>query len=99
MAKAGYSVVTSAVVALSAGVARSVLGIKSGAAFGLDLTYAEVSFDGVTASAAITRIWAYCAAFCPESPIGSGCISVMEISYALVGAVWETMAYCGSTTG
>lgn len=50
MAKAGYSAVTGAAVALSAAATRSVLGIKSGAAFGLDLTKVRYGFDGVTAT-------------------------------------------------
>lgn len=46
MGKAGYSVVVGADVALSAGTAKSVLGVRSGTAFGLDLKKIRVSFDG-----------------------------------------------------
>lgn len=51
MSKAGYSVSTAAAVALAANTAKTVLGVKSNAAFGLDLLGFEVAFDGVTASA------------------------------------------------
>jgi hypothetical protein len=46
MAKAGYSVGVGADVALVAATAKTILGIKSGAAFGLDLKKASISFDG-----------------------------------------------------
>lgn len=51
MAKAGYSVATSAAVALSAATAKSVLGVSAPAQFGVDLKKFRVGFDGVTASA------------------------------------------------
>ncbi len=52
MAKAGYSIVTGGAVSLSASTAKSVLGVKSGAAFGLDLKKVWWGFTGVTASEA-----------------------------------------------
>lgn len=51
MATTGYSIVTGADVALAAGTAKSVLGIRGNAAFGVDLKKLEIGFDGVTASA------------------------------------------------
>lgn len=51
MAKAGYSVTTGGAVALSAATAKTVLGVRANAAFGLDLKKVRVSFDGTTASA------------------------------------------------
>jgi hypothetical protein len=51
MAKAGYSVVTGGAVALSAATAKTILGVRANAAFGLDLKKVRVSFDGVTATA------------------------------------------------
>jgi hypothetical protein len=48
--KAGYSVVTTADVALVATVAKTVLGVKSGAAFGVDVNAIALAFDGVTAT-------------------------------------------------
>lgn len=51
MAKAGYSIVTGGAVSLTAATAKTVLGVRSHANFGLDLKKVRVSFDGVTASA------------------------------------------------
>lgn len=51
MAKAGYTVSTSAAVALSAATAKTVLMVLSPAQFGVDLKKVRVGFDGVTASA------------------------------------------------
>lgn len=50
MSKAGYSVVSAGAVALAAATAKSVIGIRANAAFGVDLTYVEVGFAGVTAT-------------------------------------------------
>lgn len=49
--KCGYAADTEGAVALAAATAKTILGVKSNAAFGLDLVHWEVSFDGVTASA------------------------------------------------
>jgi hypothetical protein len=51
MSKAGYSAEVGAAVALSAGVAKTVLSVIAPAQFGVDLTKYRLSFDGVTASA------------------------------------------------
>jgi hypothetical protein len=51
MSKAGYTAETPSAVALSAGVARTVLCVLAPAQFGVDLTKIRVGFDGVTASA------------------------------------------------
>ncbi len=51
MAKAGYTITTGGAVALTATTAKTVLGVKSHANFGLDLIKFRVAFDGVTASA------------------------------------------------
>jgi len=51
MAKCGYSVTTEGAVALSAATAKSIIGVKSAADFGLDLKKYRIAFDGVTASA------------------------------------------------
>lgn len=51
MAKAGYSVVTTADVALTAATAKSIIGVLSGASFGVDLIGVRVAFDGVSGSA------------------------------------------------
>lgn len=49
--KIGYSTNTEGAVALGAGVAKSILGIRGNAAFGVDWLGYEIGFDGVTASA------------------------------------------------
>jgi hypothetical protein len=51
MAKAGYSMVTGGAVALAAATAKTIIGVKSHANFGLDLKKFSVGFDGITASA------------------------------------------------
>ena len=51
MAKAGYSIRTTAAVALSAATAKTVLCVITPAQFGIDLKKVRVGFDGVTASA------------------------------------------------
>lgn len=68
MAKAGYSAATGAAVALSAATAKSVLGVKSGAAFGVDLKKIRVSFDGVTASAVPVLVELCYATFATNAP-------------------------------
>ncbi len=51
MSKTRYSISTGAAVALSGGVAKTILCVLAPAQFGVDLIGYEVSFDGVTASA------------------------------------------------
>lgn len=51
MASAGYTIRTSAAVALSAATAKTVLCVIAPAQFGIDLKKMKVGFDGVTASA------------------------------------------------
>lgn len=51
MAKAGYTIRTSAAVALAAATAKTVLCVIAPAQFGVDLKKVKVGFDGVTASA------------------------------------------------
>jgi hypothetical protein len=51
MSKTGYTIRTEGAVALAAATAKSVLGVKGNAAFGVDLQGLYVDFDGVTASA------------------------------------------------
>lgn len=61
MAKAGYSVITTADVALSAATAKSVLGIRGNAAFGVDLIGVRLAFDGTSGSAEpVTVDLCYC---------------------------------------
>ncbi len=68
MAKAGYSAVTGGAVALSAATAKSVLGVKSHANFGLDLKKIRVSFDGTSATATPVLVELCYATFATNSP-------------------------------
>lgn len=49
--RALYSAVTGGAVALAAATAKTVIGVKGGAAFGLDLVGVEIAFDGASATA------------------------------------------------
>lgn len=49
MAKTGYKAVTGADVALVAATAKTILGVKAGAAFAVDLIQFGIGFDGVAA--------------------------------------------------
>ncbi|GAA3416240.1 hypothetical protein [Streptosporangium vulgare] len=61
MAKAGYSVVTGGAVALTGGTAKTVLGVKSHANFGLDLLRVWWGFvDTVATEAPVTCELCYC---------------------------------------
>ena len=50
MARAGYIVTTGAAVALSAATAKTVLFVAGSSTHGLQLTYYDVAFDGVTST-------------------------------------------------
>lgn len=65
--KASYSLVSTAAAALSAGVAKTILAVRGGAAFGIDLRKFAVGFDGVTASAVPVLV-----ELCTWSGAGSG---------------------------
>jgi hypothetical protein len=71
MAKAGYSIVTGAAVALSAGTAKSVLGVRAPATFGLDLKKFRVRFDGVTATNVPVLVELCAATFATNPPATS----------------------------
>lgn len=68
MAKCGYSVPIGAAVALVAATAKSVVGVKSGAAFGIDLVKFRYAFDGVTATAVPVLVELCYATFATNSP-------------------------------
>jgi hypothetical protein len=97
MAKAGYSIVTGGAVALSAATAKSVLGVKSHANFGLDLKKFKVSFDGVTASAVPVLVELCYATFATNSP-GTASTSVTPAQiYGRTIAVGATAAKTWTT--
>jgi len=66
--KTGYSFSTEGAVALAAGVAESVFGIKGNAAFGVDWLGFRLGFDGVTASAVPVTVELCYATFATNSP-------------------------------
>jgi hypothetical protein len=68
MTKLGYACSTEGEVALSAGVAKTVLGAKAGASVGLDLQGFEIDFDGVTASAESVLVEVCYCTFATNSP-------------------------------
>lgn len=68
MAKTGYTVVTTTAVALAAGTAKTILGVKSNAAFGIDLRKIAVGFDGITASAVPVLVELVYATFATNAP-------------------------------
>lgn len=79
MAKCGYSIVTPAtVVALAAGVAKSILGVKGNAAFGVDLKKMRVAFDGVTAANVPVLVELCYATFATNSP-GTASTSITPV--------------------
>jgi hypothetical protein len=68
MAKAGYSIVTGGAVGLTAATAKTILGAKSHANFGLDLIEFALAFDGVTAANSPVLVELCYATFATNSP-------------------------------
>lgn len=68
MAKAGYSITTGGLVALSASTPKSILGVAGPASFGVDLTHYEVAFDGVSVTAAPVLVEVCYATFATNAP-------------------------------
>lgn len=68
MAKAGYSTSTEGAVALSAGTAKSILGVSAPSTFGCDLKKFRVAFDGVTSTAVPVLIEMCYSTFATNAP-------------------------------
>lgn len=82
MAKSGYSITTEGAVALSSGVAKTILGVKSGATtanHGVDWLKYRVGFDGVTASAVPVLVELCTATFATNAP-GTNSTSVTIVT-------------------
>lgn len=95
MTDAGYAVITTADVAVTT--AKSILGVKSHANFGLSLTEVRVSCDGVTASAVPGLIELCYCTFATNSP-GTNSTSRTPIQeYGRVIAVGATAASAWSS--
>jgi hypothetical protein len=76
MAKAGYTAHTeSAAVSLSAGVAKSILGVRGPSGIGVDLKKFRLGFEGVTASAVPVVVELCYCTFATNAP-GTGSTSV-----------------------
>lgn len=78
MAKCGYSVTSGGAIALSAGTAKTVLGIRAGGSFGLEWIKGGVYFDGVTASA-VPVLVEFCLCTWASNPPGTSSTSVSPI--------------------
>jgi hypothetical protein len=78
MADVGYGIQTGGAVALAAATAKSVLGVKSGAAFGLTLRRFTVAFDGVSATAVPVLVEMCYSTFATNSP-GTASTSVTPV--------------------
>lgn len=88
--KCGYSAVTGGAVALAAATAKTVLGLKAHANFGLDLKKAAVSFDGVSATAIPVLVELCYCTWATNSP-GTNSTSVTPLqTYGRVVAVGAT---------
>jgi hypothetical protein len=66
--KTGYGINSQGAVALSAATARSILGVKGNAAFGVDWLGYRIGFDGVTASAVPVLVELCYCTFATNSP-------------------------------
>lgn len=85
MANAGYSVVTGGAVTLSAAAVRSVLGVRAGAAFGLDLKKIRYGFNGVTASHPPVLVELCRATFATNPPSAGGGINTILTPQQIYG--------------
>lgn len=92
--KCGYTIVTGGAVALAAAAAKSILGVKAHANSGVDLTYVEVGFDGVTA-AAVPVLVELC--YCTWATNGPGTNSTSITPVQLYGRVLTVGATAGKT--
>jgi hypothetical protein len=78
VAEVGYGIQTGGAVALTAATAKSVLGLKSGAAFGVTIRRFTVSFDGVTSTAIPVLVEMCYATFATNAP-GTASTSVTPV--------------------
>lgn len=81
MADVTYAAQTGAAVALAAATAKTILGVKSGASFGIQVVQFKVAFDGVTASAVPVLCELCYATFATNAP-GTASTSVTPVQHA-----------------
>ncbi len=82
--KIGYSSSTEGAVALGAGVAKSILGIRGNAAFGVDWLGYEIGFDGVTASAVPVLVELCYCTFATNPPATNSTATTIDTIYGRV---------------
>lgn len=85
--RTSYTVTTTGAIALAAATAKSVLGVRGNAAFGLDLRKYTVAFDGVTASAVPVLVEICSATFATNAP---GTNSTSETALQTGGRVYAS---------
>lgn len=97
MSAVGYSFQTEVAVALSAGVARSIIGAQAQAAAGLQVKSFEIAFDGVTASGVPVLVELCYATFAANAPGTNSTGTTEQQVYGrvlaagfLAGAAWTT---------
>lgn len=90
--KVGYTTSTEGAVALSAGVAKTILGIRGNAAFGVDWLGYRVGFDGVTASAVPVLVELCYITFATNPPGTNSTASTIDTLYGRVVASGFTAA-------
>lgn len=93
MAKAGYSAVTQADVALVAGTPKTVLGVLAPATFGTDLTSFEIGLLGNTAGQVPGRVELCYATFATNPPGTNSTSATVQQTYGRVIAAGFTAAY------
>ncbi len=79
--KVGYATSTESAVALAAATAKSILGVRGNAAFGVDLLGFRVGFDGVTASAVPVLVELCYATFATNPPGTNSTSSTIDTVY------------------
>lgn len=97
MAKAGYSAVTQADVALAAATAKSVLGVVAPAQFGVDLTKFRISFAGTTAGATPGLIELCRSTFATNPPGTNSTSATVQQDYGRAITAGFTAAYNWTT--
>lgn len=90
--KIGYSTSTEGAVALTGGVAKSILGVRGNAAFGVDWIGYRIGFDGVTASAVPVLVELCYCTFATNPPGTNSTSTTIDTIYGRVLASGLTAA-------
>jgi hypothetical protein len=93
MAKAGYSAVTQADVALAAATAKSVLGVRAPNSFGVDLTGFEIGLLGNTSGQVPGRVELCYATFATNAPGTNSTAATVQQTYGRIITAGFTAAY------